>query len=77
MQVHQVFLTDFGCHKWSIDAPAPASPDPQIEGSSPNPAANALQSAPRNDVPPLTLLPRTLLYSSKTVDSNSDGNAQA
>jgi len=77
MQAHQVFLTDFGCHEWSIDAPALASAVPQIEGSSPNPAANAPQSAPRNVVPPSTQLPRTLLYSSKTVDSNSDGNAQA
>jgi len=50
---------------------------PQIEGSSQNPAANAPQSAPRNIIPPLTLLPLTLLFSSQTVDSNSDGNAQA
>jgi len=32
---------------------------PQIEGASPDPAANAPQSAPRNVVPPLTLLPVT------------------
>jgi len=40
-QAHQVLLTDFGCHEWSIDGPAPASAVPQIAGSSPNPAANA------------------------------------
>ena len=57
--------------------PAPASAVPQIEGSSPNPAANAPQSETRNIVPPLTLLPLTLLYSSQTADSNLDGNAKA
>jgi len=74
---HRVLLTEFGCHEWSIDGPAPASAVLQIEGSSPNPAANAPQSASRNVVPPLTLLPFTLLYSSQTVDSNLDGNAKA
>jgi len=44
-QAHQVLLTDFGCHECFIDGPAPASAVPQIEGSSPNPAANAPQSA--------------------------------
>ena len=63
----QVLLTEFGCHEWSIDGPAPASAVPQIDGSSPNPAANTPQSASRNVVPPLTLLPLTLLYSSQTV----------
>jgi len=72
-QAHQVLLTEFGCHEWSIDRLAPASAVLQIECSSPNPAANAPQSA----VPPLTLLPHTLLYSSQTVDSNLDGNAKA
>ena len=74
-QTHQVLLTDFGCHEWSIDGPAPVSAVPQIEGSSPNPAANAPQSASSNVVPPLTLLPLTLLYS--TLDSNLAGNAKA
>ena len=60
-KVHQVLLTDFYCHACSIDGPAPASALPQIEGSSPNPAAIAPQSASRNVVPPLTLLPLTLL----------------
>jgi len=63
----QVLLTEFGCHEWSIDGPAPASAVLQIDGSSPNPAANTPQSASRNVVPPLTLLPITLLYSSQTV----------
>jgi len=76
-QAHQVLLTEFSFHEWSINGPAPASAVPQIEGSSPNPAANAPQSASRNVVPPLTLLPLTLLYSSQTVDSNLDGNAKA
>jgi len=76
-QAHQILLTDFGCHEWSINGPAPASAVPQIEDSSPNPAANAPQSACRNVVPPLTLLPLTLLYSMQTVDSNLDGNAKA
>jgi len=76
-QAHQVLLTDFGCHEWSINGPAPASAVPQIEGSSPNPAANALQSASSNVVPPLTLLPLTLLYSKQKIDSNLDGNAKA
>jgi len=76
-QAHHVLLTDFGCHEWSIDGPAPVSAVPQIEGSSPNPAANAPQSAPSNVVTPLNLHPLTLLYSSQTVDSNLDGNAQA
>jgi len=76
-QAHKVLLTDFGCHEWYIDGPAPASAVPQIEGLSPNPAANAPQSAHSNVVPPLTLLPLTLLYSSQTKDSNLDGNAQA
>jgi len=69
-QADKVLLTDFGCHEWSIDGPAPASAVPQIEGSSPNPAANAPQSASSNTVPPLTLLPLKLLYSTQTVDSN-------
>jgi len=60
-QAHKVLLTDFGCHEWSIDGQPPASAVPQIEGLSPNPAANAPQSASRNVVPPLTLLPLTLL----------------
>jgi len=64
-QAHQVLLTDFGFHEWSIDGPAPASAVLQIEDSSPNPAANAPQSASRNVVPPLTLLPLTLLYSTQ------------
>ena len=34
-------------------------------------------SVSRNVVPPLTLLPLTLLYSTHTVDSNLDGNAKA
>ena len=38
-QAHQVLLTDFGCHEWSINGPAPVSAIPQIEDSSPNPAA--------------------------------------
>jgi len=62
-QAHHVLLTDFRCHEWSIDGPPPVSAFPQIEGSSPNPAANAPQSAPSNVIPPLTLLPLTLLYS--------------
>jgi len=48
----------------------------QIDDLSPNPAANAPQSASCNVVPPLTLLPLTLLYSMQTVDSNLDGNAK-
>ena len=56
---------------------SPASAVLQIEGSSPNPAADAPQSASCNVVPPLTLLPLTLLYSTQTVDSNLDGNAKA
>ena len=76
-QAHKVLLTDFGCHEWSLDGPAPASAVPQIEGSSPSPAANAPQSASSNVVPPLTLLPLTLLYSTQTVDSNLVGNAKA
>jgi len=40
-QAHQVLLTDFVCHEWSIDGPSPASAVPQIEGSSSNPVANA------------------------------------
>ena len=75
-QGHQVFVTDFGCHAWFIDGPAPASAVPQIEGLSPNPAANALPSAPRNFVTPLTLLPLTLFDKTQTVDSNLDGNAE-
>jgi len=47
-QAHKVLLTDLGCHEWSLDGPAPASAVPQIEGSSPNPAANAPQSASSN-----------------------------
>ena len=76
---HHVLLTEFGRHEWSIDGPAPASADPQIEGLSPNPAANAPQSAPRNVIAPLTLLCLTLLHSSQIVDLNLDhpGNAQA
>jgi len=76
-QAHQVLLTEFGCHEWSIDGLAPASAVPQIEGSSENLAANAPQSASRNVVPILTLLPLIPLYSSQTVDSNLDGNAKA
>jgi len=72
-QTHQVLL----CHEWSIDRPAPASAVLQIEGSSPNPAADAPQAASCNVVPPLTLLPLTLLYSTQTVDSNLDGNTKA
>jgi len=49
----------------------------EARGSSPNPAANAPQSASSNVVPPLTLLPLTLLYSTQTADSNLDGNAKA
>ena len=49
----------------------------QIDDLSPNPAANAPQSASCNVVPPLTLLPLTLLYSMQTVDSNLVGNAKA
>jgi len=60
----------------SINGPAPASAVPQIENSSPNPAANTPQSASRNVVPPLTLLPLTLLCT-QTVDSNLDGKAKA
>jgi len=56
--------------------PASASAVPQIKDSSSNPAANAPQSASRNVVTPLTLLPLTLLYSTQTVDSNLDGNAK-
>ena len=48
----------------------------QIDDLSPNPAANAPQSASCNVVPPLTLLPLTLLYSMQTVDSNLDGNTK-
>jgi len=58
------------------DGPTPASAVPQIQGSSPNPAANAPQSASCNVVPPLTLLPLILLLSSHTVDSNLDGNTK-
>jgi len=76
-QTHQVLLTAFGCHEWSINGPAPASAVPQIEDSSPNHAANDPQSASRNDVPPLTLLSLTLLYSTQTADSNLDGNPKA
>ena len=76
-QAHKVLLTDLGCHEWSLDGPVPASAVPQIEGSSPNPAANASQSASRNVVPPLTLLPLTMLYGTQTVDSDLDGNAKA
>jgi len=76
-QAHHILLTEFECHEWSIDGPAPASAVSQIEGSSPNPAANAPQSAPRNAISPLTRLRFTLLHSSQTVDSNLDGNAQA
>jgi len=47
-----------------------------FRSSSPNPAANALQSAPRNVISPLILLPPNLLHSSQTVDSNLDGNAR-
>jgi len=56
-QAHKVLLTDFGWHKWSLDGPASASAVPQVEDSSPNPAANAPQSASSNVVPPLTVLP--------------------
>ena len=56
-QADQVLFTEFGCHEWILDGPAPAWAVLQIKGSSPNPAANAPQSAPRNVVPPLTLLP--------------------
>jgi len=73
----QASSSEFGCHEWSINGPAPASVVPQIKGSSPSPGTNAPQSAPRKVVPPLTLLPLTLLYSSQTVDSNLDGNAKA
>jgi len=76
-RAHQILITDFGCHEWSIDGPAPTSAVLQIEGSSPNPASNAPQSASRNVVPPLTLLSLTLLYSTQTVNSNLDGNAKA
>jgi len=55
-QAHQVLLTEFVCHEWFTNGPAPASTVPQIEGSSPNPAVNALQSASRDVVPPLDLL---------------------
>ena len=75
-QAHQVLPTDFCCHEWSIDGPAPASTVPQIQGSSPISAANTPQSASRNVIPPLTLLPLTLLYSMQTVVSNLDGNAK-
>ena len=44
-QAHQVLLTDFGRHEWSINGPAPVSAIPQIEDSSPNPATDAPQSA--------------------------------
>ena len=40
-------------------------------------AVNAPQSASCNVVPPSTLLPVTLFYSTQTVDSNLDGNAKA
>jgi len=76
-QAHKVLLTDFCCHEWSINCPAPASAVPQIEDSRPKPAANAPQSAFSNVVPPLTLLPLILLYNTQTVDSNLDGNAKA
>ena len=36
-QAHHILLTEFACHEWSIDWPAPASAVPQIEDSSPNP----------------------------------------
>jgi len=75
-QAHQVLLTDFGCHAWSINEPASASTVLQIEESSPNSAANASRSASRNVVTPLTLHPLTLLYSTQTVDSNLNGNAK-
>ena len=76
-KAHHVLLTEFVCHEWSINGPAPASAVPQIKGSSPNPAATTPQSAPCNVVSPLTLLPLTLLHSSRTVDSNLDGIVQA
>ena len=66
-QAHHVLLTEFGCHEWSIDGPDPASVASQIEGSSPNSAANAPQSAQillpslRNVIPSLTLLLHSLL----------------
>jgi len=75
-QAHQVLLKGFGCHDWCIDGPAPAPALPSIERFSPNPAADDSQSALRNVVPPLTLLPLTLLYSTQTIDSDSNGNAQ-
>ena len=55
-KAYQVLLTDFGCHAWSINGPASASAVPQMEVSSPNPAANAPQSASCNVVQPLTLV---------------------
>jgi len=76
-QAHQALLTEFSCHEWPINGPAPASAVSQIEGSSPNPAATPPQSASRNVVPPLTLLPLTLLYSSQTVYLDLDGNAKS
>jgi len=66
-QTHQVLLTDLGCHEWSIEG-APASAVLHNESSSPNPATDTPQSAPRNIVPPLTLLPLTIFCSSQTVD---------
>ena len=75
-QAHQVFLTDFGCHEKSVNGPAFASAVPQIDDSSPNPAASAPQCASCNVIAPLTLLSLTLLYSTQTVDSNLDGNAK-
>jgi len=75
-KAHHVLRTEFGWNEWSINGPAPASAVPhiQVEGSRPNAAANAPQSAPRNVSSPWTLLPLILL---RTVDSNLDGNAQA
>ena len=32
-QAHKVLLTDFGCHEWSVDGPAPASPKSSCERS--------------------------------------------
>jgi len=43
----------------------------------PNPPANAPRSSSSNVVPPLTLLPLTLLYNTQTVDSNLDGKTKA
>ena len=58
-QAHQVLRTHLGCHEWSMDEPAPALAVLLVQGSSPNPAANAPQFAPRNVAPTLTLLPLT------------------